>query len=266
MSPRMSACTTTAFVRRHPPTRLRRLGPLLFLACSCVLRAAVVEVHDEGAGSDYMSGDPITLPAARLSTNRFVDGAQCILNRPHCVKPAAFDFSGRLDLSVAADEIVRPGTNGFPAYLVGQQYVLFLQDVRHYTNYTCRVTVDCPSTFYLLVDNRVNEFGPDKPYSDPVFGPPDTEWIPNDGWERVNTGLSPVMTATNRGDYVGIDEGCNGTLNQVYAVYGRTLSKPGSVTLRTQFEGNIYCLVVSTNATRFAQAKPTLPPIRSAQR
>jgi hypothetical protein len=262
----MFAYTTAAFDRRHLPSRLRRLGLPLLLTCATLLRAAVVEVHDEGVGNDYMSGDPVTLPAARLSTNRFGDGVQCILNRPHCVRPAAFDGSGRLDLSLTSDEVVRPGTNGFPAYLVGQQYVCFLQDVRHYTNYTCRVTVDCPSTFYLLVDNRVNEFGPDKPYSDPVFGPPDTEWIPNDSWERVNTGLTPAITTTNRGDYVGIDEGCNGTLNQVYAIYGRTLSQPGSVTLRTQFEGNIYCLVVSTNVTRLAGPKPTPLPTHSAQR
>jgi len=262
----MYACTTTALDRRHLPTRLWRLGPLLLLTCASVLSAAVVQVHDEGVGSDYTSGHPITLPAALLSTNSFGDGAQCIINRPHCVRPAAFDRSGRLDLSVDPDEIVPPGTNGFPAYLVGQQYVWFLQDTRHYTNYTCRVTVDCPSTFYLLVDNRVNEFGPDKCYSDPVFGPPDTEWIQKDGWERVNTGLSPVTTATNRGDYVGIDEGSNGTLNQVYAIYGRTLSRPGAVTLRTQLEGNIYCLVISTNIARFAGPKPTPLPAHSAQR
>ena len=167
----MFAYTTATFHRRYLPTRLRRLGLLLLLTCATSLRAAVVEVQDEGVGNDYMSGDPVTLPAARLSTNRFGDGVQCIINRPHCVKPAAFDSSGRLDLSLASDEVVRPGTNGFPAYLVGQQYVWFLQDVRHYTNYICRVTVDCPSTFYLLVDNRVNEFGPEKPYGDPVLAP-----------------------------------------------------------------------------------------------
>ena len=123
----------------------------------------------------------------------------------------------------------------------------FLQDVRHYTNYSCTVTVDCPSTFYLLVDNRVNDYLPESSYDDPTFGPPDTQWVLDDGWKRVNTGLTPLLTPTTAGDYLAIDEGNNGTLNQIYAVYAKTLNKPGSVTLGTEFDGNIYCLVVSTN-------------------
>ena len=217
------------------------LVAILLTVGSAGLRAAVVCVQDEGKGFDYMSGDPITLPAAQLSTNRFGVGAQCIINRPHCVKPAAFNREGRID------KWVTPSTNSFPAYLEAQQYVWFLQDARHYTNYACTVTVDSPSTFYLLVDNRVNEFSERKACTDPVFGPPDTEWIKTDGWKRVNTGLTPKIEPSNQGDYVSIDEGCNGTTENYYAVYKRTLPRPGSITLRTQFEGNFYCLVVSTN-------------------
>ena len=241
--------------------------------------AAVVSVHDQGAGVDYMSGDPIALPAAQLCTNLFRNGAQVIRNRSHTARPAAFDSMGRLihkpsdPISAlgkaranpringsgtsnqppgSAEEGAKnrqgsPGASGFPAYLEGQQYVWFLQDVRHYTNYSCTVTVNCPSTFYLLVDNRVNDFARGSEYDDPVFGPPDTQWVLDDGWKRVNTGLTPVVTPACAGDYVGIDEGNNGTVNQVYAVYARTLSKPGSVMLGTEFDGNIYCLVVSTN-------------------
>ncbi len=218
--------------------------------------AAVVGVQDEGAGNDYVSGEPIELPAARLSPNLFANGVHCIINRLHRVKPAEFDSAGRLELKRESDDVPTPvthATSDFPTYLEGQQYVWFLQDARHYTNYACTVTVDCPSTFYLLVDNRVNEFSDDKSYSDPVFGPPDTEWIQDDGWERVNTGLTPVITSTNRGDYVGIDEGGNGTVNQCYAVYRKTLNRPGAITLRTQFEGNFYCLVVSTNLNAVEQ-------------
>ena len=48
--------------RRHPPPGARWVGALLVLLfCAGVLRAAVVGVHDEGAGNDYMSGEPITL-------------------------------------------------------------------------------------------------------------------------------------------------------------------------------------------------------------
>jgi len=122
--------------------------------------------------------------------------------------------------------------------------------VRHYTNYACTVTVDSPSTFYLLVDDRVNDYLPGSEYDDPSFGPPDTQWVLEDGWKRVNTGLSP----NGAGDYVGIDEGDNGTINQVCAVYSRTLTSPGSIKLGTEFDGNIYCLVVSTNT--LTSAKP----------
>jgi len=251
--------------------------------------SAVVSVNDKGAGNDYMSGEPITLPAARLCTNLFRNGAQVIRNRRHTVHPAVFDESGRLDYMKGESDLVitqasgagrtNPPRNGvraplgkpssetgvtlpmqapprtaFPAYLDGQQYVWFLQDVRHYTNYSCTVTVDCPSTFYLLVDNRVNDYLPGSEYDDPSFGLPDTQWVLDGGWKRVNTGLTPSGT----GDYVGIDEGDNGSINQVYSVYSKTLSKAGSIKLGTEFDGNIYCLVVSTNS--LARRKPPSGP------
>ncbi len=259
---------------------------LVLLFCAGWSRSAVVGVQDQGRGVDYMSGDPITLPAAQLCSNLFQNGAQVIRNRSHTARPAVFDAAGRLrhrpgepgsvlakaradarangsgtnkQPPAATEESAKShqgprGANGFPAYLEGQQYVWFLQDVRHYTNYSCTVTVDCPSTFYLLVDNRVNDFARGSEYDDPTFGPPDTQWVLDDGWKRVNTGLTPLMTPTCGGDYVGIDEGNNGTINQVYAVYARTLSQPGSISLGTEFDGNIYCLVVSTNPVAAASA------------
>jgi hypothetical protein len=262
-----------------------------WLACCLVLTtlggsspAAVVSVRDSGAGCDYMSGEPITLPAASLSPNLFRNGAQVIRNRLHTARPVVLDSMGRLEymkgepvppVAVGGTNLPgngahlappaapgggadglesAPATSRFPAYLEGQQYVWFLQDVRHYTNYSCTVTVDCPSTFYLLVDNRVNDYAPESSYDDPSFGPPDTQWVLDDGWKRVNTGLTPVVTPTCAGDYIGIDEGNNGTINQVYSVYVRTLSKPGSITLGTEFDGNIYCLVVSTNPVPLTKA------------
>jgi hypothetical protein len=247
------------------------------LAC----RGEVVEIRDRGVGNEYMSGKPITLPAASLATNLFRSGTQLISNRLHTARAARFDSSGRLAYMTGepasavpsaggatppangagsatlktglqtAEAVPPPGdgadSEGFPPYLIGQQYVWFLQNVRHYTNYECAVTVDRPSTFYLLVDNRVNDYGPESSYDDPRFGPPDTQWIVDDGWQRVDTGLTPLRTETNRGDYVGIDEGNNGSINQVYAVFSKQLRAPGSVTLRTELDGNIYCLVVSTN-------------------
>ena len=294
----MSHYLDLKLARRHPPPGARWVRALLVLLfCAGVLRAAVVGVHDEGAGNDYMSGEPITLPAAALNTNLFRNGAQVIRNRLHTARPALFDSTGRLDFQTtwprkqtanggtnlpangshpsgsgassgngAEGHDQAAATNGFPAYLEGQQYIWFLQDVRHYTNYSCTVTVDCPSTFYLLVDNRVNDYLDDSSYNDPAFGPPDTQWFLKEGWKRVNTGLTPVLTPTNAGDYVGIDEGNKGTINQIYAVYARTLSKPGFITLGTEFDGNIYCLVVSTNPAPFAKAAKPAAPKEAASR
>lgn len=246
------------------PSRRRRgflaaiAGAALSLASAA--EAVVIEITETGAGNEYMSGEPITLPAASLSTNLFGIGAQVISNRAHVALPAAFDSSGWLahmpgepvspiNGGSEAQTRMRRNTNGFPAYLVGQPYVWFLQNVRHYTNYACTVKVDRPVTFYLLVDNRVNDYLPDSSYDDPVFGPPDTQWILDDGWHRVNTGLTPRITLSNAGDYVGIDEGNNGSINQTYAVYARTLTRAGAVWLRTELDGNIYCLVIATNQT-----------------
>ena len=285
----MLQCRAWKYVCGLQPPRSWWSGVILVLYCCAGLaRAGVVGVQDDGAGADYMSGEPITLPAATLSTNLFRNGAQVIRNRLHTVRPATFDSAGRLDYmkgepippatnggttrpangagsarseAAAGDEAEAfrhsNATNGFPPYLDGQQYVWFLQDVRHYTNYSCTVTVDCPSTFYLLVDNRVNDYLPGSEYEDPSFGPPDTQWVLDDGWKRVNTGLSP----NGRGDYVSIDEGNNGSVNQVYAVYSRTLTNPGSIKLGTEFDGNIYCLVVSTNP--LPSAKAARPAARS---
>lgn len=214
-------------------------------------RAVVITVSDSGAGCEYMSGVPITLPAASVSTNRFGIGAQVISNRLHVVRPAMFDTNGHLARVMGEPAAPSPdptlSESRFPSYLEGQPYVWFLQNLRHYTNYACTVTVDQPVTCYLLVDNRVNDYLPASTYDDPVFGAPDTQWMLDDGWERVNTGLTPTLTPTNRGDYVAIDEGNNGTINQVYAVYAKRLDSSRSVTLRTELDGNVYCLVVSTN-------------------
>ena len=293
----MLQCRALKHTRRLQPTASWWVGVILILHCGAgLVRGAVVSVRDEGAGNDYMSGEPITLPAATLSTNLLHLGAQAIRNRWHTVQPARFDESGRLDYMKGESNAVitqasgagrtnLPGngvrahlakpssetgagapdaasaTNGFPGYLEGQQYVWFLQDVRHYTNYSCTVTVDCPSTFYLLVDNRVNDYLPNSEYDDPSFGRPDTQWVLDDGWKRVNTGLSP----NGAGDYLGIDEGDNGSINQVYAVYSRTLTNPGSIKLGTEFDGNIYCLVVSTNTLAPAKAAKE-PGLKQAAR
>jgi len=257
--------------------QLVRCWVVLCLGSVGAVEAVVITVSDSGSGCEYRSGLPITLPAASLSTNSFDVGVRIIRDRKHLVRKAMFDASGRLmggiitpatnqSLSIGNDAgtsvssfLIEGGTsvqvspsNQFPSYLVGQPYVWWLQCTRRYTNYACVVKVDEPVTAYLLVDNRVNDYLPDSNHDDPGFGPPDTQWILADGWQRVNTGLTPRLDPTHRGDYVAVDEGDNGTINEFYAVYYRTLTQPGSITLRTQYDGNFYCLVISTN-----------PPVRT---
>jgi hypothetical protein len=224
-------------------------GLLTFLSMALALPAAIT-VSEKGEGGDYISGVSIVLPAAKLCTNRFGEGTQPILNRPHQVQAAAFDSAGQLSIAPSAKPVL------FPAYLSNNPYIGFLQEVRHYTNYSCTVTVDCPTRFYLLVDNRVNDFAEFSSLDDPSFGPPDTEWITRDGWTRVNTGISPGSGGVSRPDYLCIHEGGIGAIHQFYAIYSRTLPQGGSVTLRTQFEGNVYCLVVGTNGVADVASGP----------
>ncbi len=233
---------------------------ILLFGARIVVIGADINVHDQGQGGDFVSGTPMTLPAASLSTNLFRVGAAPIPNRRHEIQAAAFDSSGALSYSE------KNKLSPFPEYLTGNPYVSFSQDVRRYTNYSCTVSVDCPVTFYLLVDNRVNDFTESSSLDDPNFGPPDTEWITRDGWSRVNTGISPQLNGTNRGDYLCIYEGGFRSVSQFYAIYSKTFPRGGSVTVQTQFEGNIYCLVVGTNqiiGTAKGQATPKPAQLRA---
>ena len=247
-------------VRASMADSFAMIAGLMLLTLAAAAADVGIRVSDTGAGGDYISGTPIVLPAAGLCTNLFGDGALPIKNRRHNVQPAAFDSAGELSHSESA----KPSP--FPEYLKGNPYVWFSQEVRRYTNYACTVSVDAPVTFYLVVDNRVNDFSEGSELDDPTFGPPDTEWIPRDGWRRVNTGISPQLGNTNRPDYLSIYEGGVGVgaVSQFYAIYSRTFTNGGEVTLHTQFQGNMYCLVVATNlpvgaAKTQADQKPAKP-------
>lgn len=230
----------------------------LLLAVTMLRARAEISVQDKGEGDDYMSGLPVKLPAASLSTNLFGEDVRPIQNRKHTVRPAVFDASGALSSEESGKRAP------FPEYLKGNSYVWFLQDVRHYTNYACTVAVNGPVTFYLLVDNRVNDFADLSKFDDPVFGPPDTEWVSQDKWTRVNTGISPQVDGGHRPDYLQVYEGgVNETgiqaISQFYAIYSKTFTNGGKVTLRTQYQGNMYCLVIATNKSSATVKGPLAP-------
>jgi hypothetical protein len=77
------------------------------------------------------------------------------------------------------------------------------------------------------------------------------QWITDDGWERVNTGISP----NGQADYTGVDEGGDGEgagqgLNQFYSVYSLT-SDSVSVLIGGQGIGgsNMLSLVAKTKSS-----------------
>lgn len=126
----------------------------------------------------------------------------------------------------------------FPHYLLGLEYIQISNDNREDTDYSLDVTLSAPVTAFLMLDNRNN--GPasmnnDPNTNDPILGGP-LQWVIDDGWARVNSGIMP----NGQADYVGSDEGAavatdnpaervhtgagnvagpgNG-LNQFYAIY-----------------------------------------------
>ena len=172
----------------------------------------------------------------------FGEDALTFTDRTHEHNGAAFDPASNL-LSVTGSTIVP-----LPTYLVGNEYVTFANDGRDNNPYNFNITTDVASTFYLLLDNRLN--GTAGNTSSPNSTDPDLggtlSWVLTDGWTRVNTGISPGGQA----DYTGVDEGGNGVgagqgLNQFYSVY--SLSGITNVDIKVQGIGgsNNYAVVIA---------------------
>lgn len=160
---------------------------------------------------------------AVINTDGFAEGALAYSDRTHVHQAAQFGEDGILAVDGAT---VVP----LPDYLLGGQYVQFANDAREQTDYFATVTASQPTSWYLLIDNRLNGTAGDT--SSPNSTDPDLagtlQWVLDDGWERVNTGISPDGQA----DYTAIDESADGGLNQFFSVY--TLPNPNnSVTVRS---------------------------------
>lgn len=227
------------------------LGALIGTAV--VAKGAVISVTETGTlepersivengGAGVFDG---THPGTNVAAGSvFGEDALTFTDRTHQHNGAAFDAGTNL-LSVAGTNIVP-----LPGYLLGNEYVRFANNGRDNNPYNYQITTDTLSTFYLLLDNRLNGTAGDT--SSPNTSDPDLggtlSWVVSDGWTRVNTGISPA----GQGDYTGVDEGGNAVgaglgLNQFYSIYSITGT---SVDIKTQGIGgsNNYSVVIAEGA------------------
>jgi hypothetical protein len=154
-------------------------------------------------------------------------------------------------------------TVGLPAYLIGGEYVSTMQGNVDNATFRLNVTVGPKVTAYLLIDNRIG----DADFRDPPrLGPGIMGWVADDGWQQVNTGLSP----NGQPDYAACDEGdavtdftlrapnaaIQGTgpgvlINNFYTVYRKDFDAGATIELKEQNHTSalMYGLVVTPRAS-----------------
>ncbi|MEO1859234.1 MAG: hypothetical protein ABGZ19_04995 [Verrucomicrobiales bacterium] len=189
----------------------------------------ILEISEEGIGGDS--------PA--IIEQEFNEESLTFSDRTHQHNGAAFDNEG--NLSTNGTQII-----DLPSYLLGGDYVRFANNARDNNPYSAFVEADGITTWYLLVDNRLdgvagNKNSPNN--TDPVLGGT-LQWIIDDGWQRVTTNISP----NGQADYTGVDESGDGFgagqgLNQFYSVYSLTSD---SVTVQGQGIGGSNMLSLIT--------------------
>jgi hypothetical protein len=163
--------------------------------------------------------------------------------------PAFVDRNHRYsDHSVQATAV--PPDFTIPAYLVGQQYIMSGNDNRDNASYRLDVTVDTPSTAYMLIDNRLGGNGNATP---PTFGPTAMQWIVDEAWMPTSNGLNRTMDPAVP-DEVPIDEGANNSIEQWFSVYKKDFPAGTFSLLQADNAGqNMYGVVVA------ASGPPLLP-------
>ena len=211
------------------PSKLRPMNCKLILPAVLLgvgfgaAQAAIISVSEVGLGGD----------TAAIVSEGFGEEALTFSDRTHQHNGAAFNAGGTLVTPTGTTIVPLPG------YLVGNDYVRFANNARDQGGYSATVTADVPTTWYLLLDNRINGPSGDAGNlntTDPVLGGT-FQWVIDGGWERLNTGISP----NGQADYTSVDEGGDGTgagigLNQHYSVW--TLSDPSlSVTVSNNGTG-----------------------------
>ncbi|HKX62202.1 MAG TPA: immunoglobulin domain-containing protein [Verrucomicrobiae bacterium] len=104
-----------------------------------------------------------------------------------------------------------------PPYLAGGEYIMSGNDNRDNAGYILDVTVSGGVRVYMLIDNRLQDTSAATP---PTFDATHMQWILDEAWEPVMTGLNRTANATVP-DEVAVDEGADGTINQWYSLYSK---------------------------------------------
>jgi hypothetical protein len=128
-----------------------------------------------------------------------------------------------------------------PPYLVGGEYIMSGNDNRDNAGYILDVTVSSGVRVYMLIDNRLQDTANGNP---PTFDATHMQWILDEGWTPVMTGLNRTANAALP-DEVGIDEGADGTINNWYSLYSK-LFPAGTLRLKQADNAgqNMYGVVV----------------------
>jgi MYXO-CTERM domain-containing protein len=229
-----------------------------------ICSAALVSVSQSVTGGNAVNAVP-----PQVEAGLFVDESFAFTNRTHEMTAARY-ASGTNLLSTTGDTLL-----AWPSYFNNAQWVANANDNRtagianDAASYTVTYTVNTPGIAYLLLDNRLNGTGSNATNSagttDPDLGG-SLAWVLNDGWVRVNTGITPPG---GTGDYVGIDEGASVAnaaarvhtgagnvagsgegLNQFFSVYSKEITTPGTFETRsirlTTGAGNMYVVAFAS--------------------
>jgi len=161
-------------------------------------QAAVTAISETGGDTGRFA---IIEPQGSANGSFFKEDAWMFTDRTHEYNGPAFDASG--NLLTTSGGAVPASIVGLPPYLVGWQYIANANNHRDNASYTLTLTLDTPSTLYLLLDNRLGDGNALNP---PTLGSGGTglmSWVADMGFNMVNTGLSP----NGQPDFVGADEG-----------------------------------------------------------
>ena len=183
----------------------------LFLCTSA--QAALIAVSQNTVPNQ----DPLS---PQIETTPFGDEVFAYVDRTHELTAPRFDATTNLLTTATTGNLVP-----IPSYLIGAQYVANANDNRAAgttgaNDYVVTYTVNTPGKAYLLLDNRLDGTNGNTSKSnttDPVLTGV-LSWVTEQGWTRVNTGISP----NGQADYIGADEGqtVNGPADRIHTGTG----------------------------------------------